>query len=386
MTRMLRSGDGRVTSIELFYDLVYVFAVTQLSQLLVEHLSVDGAVQTAVLLAMVWQVWVYTVWMTNYLHPNRPVVRCALVVLMLASLVFAAAVPEAFGSLGLLVAVLYAAMQVGRSLFAALVLHGHALEMVFWRAGAWCVLGAVPMLLGAAVHGHARAALWALAVVIELVGAAFGFVTPGIGRSATSDWTIDGGHFAERCQAFVLIALGESIVVSGGRLSALLAGDIAASRVTAFLTAFVGAVALWWVYFDRAADDSARVIDESDDPGRLGRNAFHWVHPLIIAGIIVSAAADEVVLTDPLRRGVMSTSWLVLGGVGLFLAGHAVFKAVVWHIASWPRIVAVGVLLVLSVVAPHISALTLGIATLVVVIGVAVTDRINHPATLEPVA
>jgi low temperature requirement protein LtrA len=128
------------------------------------------------------------------------------------------------------------------------------------------------------------------------------------------------------------------------------------------------------------------VIDDSDDPGRLARNAFHWVHPLIVAGIIVSAAADEVVLDDPTRRGVFATSWLVVGGVALFLAGHAVFKAVVWRLVSWPRVIAVAVLLLLLLLAPHVSALTLGIATLVVVIAVAVADRVTHPSTLaEPV-
>ena len=187
-------------------------------------------------------------------------------------------------------------------------LHGHRLEFVFWR------------------------------------GAAIGFPTPGIGRSDTSDWTIDGRHFAERCQAFVLIALGESIVVSGARLTDLLHAHLDTSRVVAFGTAFVAAVALWWVYFDRSAADSADAIARSDDPGRLGRNAFHWVHPIIVAGIIVSAAADEVVLAHPAARGVMSTSWLVLGGVALFLAGHAIFKAIVWRVVSWPRVVAVLVL------------------------------------------
>ena len=230
MPRVLRAGDGRVTQIELFFDLVYVFAVTQLAHLLVTHTTVDGAVRTAVLLAMVWQVWVYTTWMTNYLDPDTQPVRLGLIALMLASLVLAAAIPEAFGSRGWLVASMYVAMQVGRSLIVAVGLHGHRLEFVFWRAGAWCLLGAVPMLIGAAVHGHAREALWALAVAIEIGGAAIGFPTPGIGRSATSEWTIDGRHFAERCQAFVLIALGESLVVSGGRLTELLHAHLDTSR------------------------------------------------------------------------------------------------------------------------------------------------------------
>jgi low temperature requirement protein LtrA len=380
---MLRDGDGRVTQIELFYDLVYVFAVTQLSSFLVHHQTLEGAVETAVLLAMVWQVWVYTTWMTNYLDPNRSAVRLALVVLMLASLVLAAALPFAFSSRGLVVAIVYLAMQLGRSVFVIWAVRGHELRWTFWRALSWSGLAVVPMLCGVAVDGYARAALWAVAVALELVGAAIGFATPFLGRSKTADWTIDGGHFAERCQAFVLIALGESIVLTGATLSGIVGGaHSAGSSYVAFGLAFFGAVALWWVYFDRAAGDSARVIDSSDDPGRLGRNAFHWVHPLIVAGIIVTAAADDVVLHAPSEHGRMATSWLVVGGVALFLGGHAVFKAVVWRIPSWPRIVAVAVLLALLVLAPHVSALTLAVAVLAVVTAVAVADRLQHPATL----
>jgi low temperature requirement protein LtrA len=380
---MLRDGQARVTQIELFYDLVYVFAITQLARLLVDHLSVSGAVQTAVLLAMIWQVWVYTTWMTTYLDPERQAVRLALIVLMLASLALAAAVPFAFVSRGLLVAVLYVAIQVGRSLFTVWALHGDRLRMTYWRAMSWSLLAAIPLLAGAFMHGYARAGLWALAVAIELVGAAFGFATPFLGRALTSDWTIVGNHFAERCQAFVLIALGESIVVTGATLSGLVGSDdAAAERYAAFVIAFAGTVALWWIYFDRAAADSAEVIARSDDPGRLGRSAFHWVHPLIVAGIIVSAAADEVVLHDPSSRGVLSTSWLVVGGAALFLFGHAVFKAVMWHVVSWPRVVGAAVLFALLAVAPHVTALTLSVAALVVVLAVAVADRVTHPAVL----
>jgi low temperature requirement protein LtrA len=367
---------SRVTNTELFYDLVYVFAVTQLSHVLVTH--PESWFQTAVLLAMVWQIWVYTTWMTNYLDPDRTAMRIALLGLMFASLVLAASIPDAFGSRGWVIAIAYVVMQVGRGLFIIWALRGEVLQLAFVRITAWCALGAVPILLGAVAHGHVREGLWLLGVAVELGGAAIGFHVPGIGRSATNDWTIDGGHFAERCQAFVLIALGESVVVTGARLSALHA--TAASDVAAFVLAFLGVVGLWWIYFDRAAEDSAEVIAASDDPGRLGRNAFHWVHPLIVGGIIVSAAADEVVIGEPTEHGTMTTSWLVLGGVALFLAGHAVFKAILWRTLSWPRIVGVVVLLACLPLGPHVAPLLLGLIDLVVVLGVIVADRMLHPS------
>jgi low temperature requirement protein LtrA len=375
-THVLRR-DGSVTGIELFFDLVYVFAVTQLSHLLVRHTSVVGATETAVLLAMVWQVWVYTTWVTNYLDPNHIPMRVLLVVLMLGSLVMATALPRAFEDRGVVVAVTYLAMQLGRAVFAIVALRGEPLQRTFQRVFVWSTASGIVVLCGLLVAGEARAGLWALAIAIDLVGAAIGFPVPVLGRSVTADWTISGGHFAERCQAFVLIALGESIVVTGSTFADL--EHPSGAQVTAFVVAFASSLALWWIYFDRAAEDSTRVIAESDDPGRLGRNAFHWVHPLIIAGIIVAAAADDHVLAEPEAHGVMATAWLVLGGVVLYLGGHAAFKAIVWHVVSWPRIVGLVVLLALFALAPHVTALTLAIAALAVVVAVAVADRVQHP-------
>jgi low temperature requirement protein LtrA len=370
----LRQAEA-VTPIELFFDLVYVFAVTQLSELLANRHTVDGAIQTAVLLALVWQIWVYTTWAVNYLDPNRDPARVMLIALMAGSLVLAAAVPEAFDNRGLLVAITYVAMQLGRVLFVIWALKGERLQIVFLRILPWTTVSSAVVLLGGFEHGHVRALLWAGAIVIDLIGAAFGFYVPGLGGSATTEWTISGAHFAERCQAFVLIALGESIIIIGRLLPI---EHPTGHGIVAFGTAFAGAVALWWVYFDRAAQDSAHVIAASRDPGRLARSAFHWIHPLIIGGIIVTAAADSRVLHAPTARSDATTAWLVLGGAALFLAGHALFKAVVWRIASWPRIVAVVVLAAMGLLAPHVAGLTLAICTVAVVVAVAIADRVLH--------
>ena len=377
----LRRGEDadRVTNVELFFDLVYVFAVTQLAHVLVAQPTVEGAVHAVVLLAMVWQVWVYTTWAINYLDPGRYAVRLMLLVLMGASLVLAAELPHAFTNRGLLVASLYAGMQIARCLFAIWALRGERLQLVFVRILPWSTTSSAVAIAGAFVDGWARAALWAAAVAIDLIGAAVGFFVPGIGRSTTTDWTISGSHFAERCQAFVLIALGESVVVTGAHLAAV--PSPSGEDMAVFAVAFAGTVALWWVYFDRSAEDSAERIATSADPGSLARSAFHWVHPVIIAGIIVAAAADETVLEHPAEHADAVTAWLVLGGTALYLAGHALFKWVMWRVVSWPRLIAVLVLLVLVPVAAHVSRLTLAGIALAVVIAVAVVDRmIGHSA------
>ena len=296
-----RSGVQRVTNIELFFDLVYVFAITQLSHYLLGHADVRGALQAGLLLVMVWLVWSYTTWVTNWLDPELMAVRLLLVVLMLISLAMSASLPRAFEDLGLWVGGAYAVQQIGRTVFMVIALRGHPLEANFQRILAWCVVSSAFAVAGGLAHGNARALLWLVAVCVDLLGGMVGFYTPGLGRSRTSDWTIEGGHFAERCQAFILIALGESIVIIGATLTGV--KEVTVASVTAFVIAFVGSVAMWWLYFDQSAGAAAQMIARSDDPGRLGRSAYHLIHPVMVAGIIVSAAADEKVLSDPGAAG-----------------------------------------------------------------------------------
>jgi low temperature requirement protein LtrA len=388
LVRERATGRRRVTNIELFFDLVYVFAITQLSDFLLGHRTALGALQAALLLAMVWLLWAYTTWVTNWFDPDKVPVRLLLLGLMLVSLAMSAALPGAFRSTGWLVGLAYAVMQIGRSAFAVVALRGQPpggeylpLARNYQRILLWCcVSGALAVAGGLAPGTLARALLWLAAVGVDLLGGAVGFFTPGLGRARTQEWNIEGGHFAERCQAFILIAFGESIVVTGATLAGLIAGPLArpgaqhAPTVLAFLVAFSGSVALWWLYFDRSADEGARLIAASSDPGRLGRSAYHYIHPLMVGGIILTAAADDVVLTTPRSVGVASTAWLVLGGPALYVAGHLAFKLNVWRRVSWPRVAALIVLALLGLLAPHVSALALSACAAATVVAVAVAD------------
>jgi low temperature requirement protein LtrA len=369
-----REGEQRVTNVELFFDLVYVFAVTQLSHHLLQHATVEGLLQTLLLLAIVWLAWAYTMWVTNWFDPDRLPVRAMLVVQMLASLVLSIGLPEAFGHRAMLVAGAYVAMQVGRTIFVIVATPGWELRRNFERVLVWCLASGVLYIAGALAHGHTRELLWLLGISVDLGGAAVGFFTPGLGRSRTTEWTIEGAHMAERCQLFVIIALGESIVVIGSTAAVL--HPVHSSQIAAFVTAFAGSVALWWIYFDRSAVEAARVVAAAEDPGRLGTVAYHWIHPIMIAGIIIAAAADERVLEHPGAHAETSTAWMVLGGTALFLAGHAAFKAAVWRVVPWTRLAAIAVLALLLVVAGHLAALTLAIVTVLVAAAVAVADRL----------
>ena len=308
-------------------------------------------------------------------------VRILLVLLMLVSLAMSAALPRAFGGgglvgAGLVVGCAYAVQQVGRSIFMVVALRGPAsasLRRNFQRILAWCVLSGAFAVAGGLVHGWPRDLLWVLVVVTDVTGGLLGFRTPGLGRSRTSDWTIEGGHFAERCQAFILIALGESIVITGATMSAMRHVD--APTVVAFVVAFAGSVALWWLYFDRAAEASTAVIASAADPGAVARAAYHLIHPVMVAGIIVAAAADEKLLADPTAEATVPSAWLILGGPALFVAGHAAFKYAVWRKVPWTRLAGVAGLALLALTVPVLPEVALAACAAAVVAAIAASDR-----------
>jgi low temperature requirement protein LtrA len=381
LRRERTGGQSRVTNIELFFDLVYVFAVTQLSHYLLRHLTVTGGLQVALLLVMVWLLWAYTTWAANWLDPDRIPVRLMLLALMLVSLVMSAGLPQAFGDGGLLVGGAYAVMQVGRSLFVVWAVPAGTLRRNFERILCWCCVSGALAVAGGLAGGGAREGLWLAAVGVDLAGSQTGFWTPGLSRSRTQEWDIEGSHFAERCQAFILIALGESIVAIGATLSEL--RGLTGAALAAFIIAFVGSVALWWLYFDRSAEASTRVVASSTDPGRLGRSAYHFIHPIMVAGIIVVAVADELAIAHPGGHTGAALSTVVLGGPALFLAGHALFKWAVFHRLSVSRLLALLALVALIPVSLLVPPLALAVAVTVVIITVAVSDTYTGRHTIS---
>jgi low temperature requirement protein LtrA len=294
--------------------------------------------------------------------------------LMLVSLAMSVSLPRAFGDLGLWVGGAYAVQQTGRTVFMVIALRGHPLAANFRRILVWCLVSSALAIGGGVTHGLARELLWLAAVCVDVTGGLVGFATPGLGRSVTSDWTIEGGHFAERCQAFILIALGESIVIIGTTLAGV--PSPTPSRIAGFVVAFLTSVTLWWLYFDSSAEAAAEKIAQSKDPGRLGRSAYHLIHPVMVAGIIVTAAADEEVLAAPGATATTAAAWMILGGPALFLAGHAAFKYVIWGYISWPRLAAVAALALLALAAKAVPALALATCAAAVISVVAVSDRV----------
>jgi low temperature requirement protein LtrA len=372
---VLRRRDHRahVTHVELFFDLVFVFAVTQLSHTLVEHLSLAGALQTAFLLLAVWWVWMYTAWFTNWVDPDRPPVRLLLFLAMLAGLLMSASLPNAFGHEGLLFAIAYSFIQVGRTVFIVIASRGHdeVVHRNFLRILAWLLLSAVLWISGGLASGAERVLLWVAALSLEIFGPTIGYFVPGLGRSRTSDWKIDGAHMAERCALFVIIALGESILVTGATAASRPATTPA---VCAFVIAFLGSVAMWWIYFNIGAERGSRQIAGSDDPGRVARAVYTYFHIPIIAGIVVCAVADEITIAHP--DGHMSPAYAgcLLGGPALYLVGNLFFKRASAKYYPLSHLVGLGLLALAVPVAMFMTPLMLGAATTAVLIIVAVWE------------
>ena len=380
----VRHGHSRVTFVELFFDLVFVFAVTQLSHGLLEHLTPLGALQTAILMLAVWWAWIDNAWLTNWLDPERAPVRMLLFVLMLLGLVVSASIPEAFAARALPFALAYAALEILPKLFMlwALKKHDAGNQRNFVRITIWRALGAACWLAGGFVDGPARLAFWGLALAIDTASPLFGFFVPGLGRSSTADWNVEGAHMAERCGLFVIIALGESILITGQTFAGL---AWTGATLAAFVNALVASVAMWVVYFNIGAERSSRVFAGSADPGRLARSGYTYMHIPIVAGIIVAAVADELMLHHPGGHTDLKTAVVILGGPALYLAGNSLFK---WLTAPWAPLshtVGLGLLALLILAVPFLPPLALSAAATAVLILVAVWEwvslglRADHP-------
>ncbi|MEV4220731.1 low temperature requirement protein A [Nonomuraea sp. NPDC049725] len=349
-----RVRAAKVVPIELFFDLVYVFAITQLSHLLLEHLDAAGAAQTLLLTLAVWWAWMYATWTTNYLDPDHPAMRLTMAGMMLAGLAMAAALPQAFGARALWFALAYVTIQVGRAAVAAVAARREPIGHTFRLILAWHVVSAALWIGGALAGGGAQVALWIAALLVEYAAPWHGYRMPLLGRATTTEWSIDGGHMAERCQLFVILALGESVLITGLTLAEN--DHLSAATVAAFAIAFLTSVAMWWVYFDRTADAAAEKVAESDDTGRLGRSAYTYSHIPIVAGVIVAAVGDELAIAHPLGHTTAGAALTILGGPALFLAGHAVFQRVVFGTLPTGRLIAAALLVATAVAVPLTSA------------------------------
>lgn len=329
MSRYLRNSspneEAHASNLELFYDLVFVLAVTQVSHLLLDDLTWGGAGRSLLVLLVIWWAWTYTTWVTNMLDPDAIVVRLLVLSLMFASLVMAVAIPDAFGSRGLLFAGAYVAIQVGRTAFLAFVVAGrgspertpatHILTWFLASCGFW--------LAGGLASGSSRVTLWLIAIAIDYAAPLVFYRVPGRRRLSPDSWDVETSHFAERFQLFIIIALGESIVVTGATTAEL---TLDTARFAAFGLAFLSTAAFWWLYFDFVAPIAQRRLALARESTRLARDGYTYLHVVIVAGIIVTAVGDEIVIAHPLDRLPAPELVALVAGPTIYLLGHTLFR------------------------------------------------------------
>ncbi|MEH0936543.1 low temperature requirement protein A [Micromonospora psammae] len=379
---LLRGGTSspRASFLELFFDLVFVFALTRVSQMLIDDVSTHGpyllrqAAETVVLFLALWMVWSVTAWATSVYEPESSGIQLVVVAAMFAALVMAVALPRAFEERALVFALGYVAIQVGRPLLITLLLGRHPRRAVTLRLLCWSAISAVAWLAGA-VLPSARAVLWTLALAWDYAGLALGWPVPGRGSTRASEWAVTGEHLAERYQQFFLIALGETILVIGLTFSS---GDFSSTGAgaVAFALSFVTTALLWRIYFHRAGHVLTEAIRVARSPGLLGESAS-WTHLVIVAGVLLTGVGYELVITHP--HGRTAPGWLVfvLAGPALFLAARARFEYEIFGRVSRSRVIGVVLLVALAPVALHlppVGALTLSV---LVLSGIAVADAVR---------
>ncbi|MEO6032427.1 MAG: low temperature requirement protein A [Burkholderiaceae bacterium] len=369
---------AKVSMVELFFDLVFVFAITQLSHSLLARLTPLGAVQTVMLLLAVWSLWSYTAWATNVLDPERIPVRLLLFALMLLGLVVSTSIPSAFNGGASSFAIGYVLMHTLRCSFVLGAARDEApnRRQNFRRNLFWVVVPAPLWFAGALAGPEQRLVWWMAAIGIEFISPWLLFWTPGLGRSKTTEWVVDGAHMAERCALFVIIALGESLLITGATFAA---EPFTARGAAGLASAFFATVAMWWIYFHEGAEHAARQMAKAVDPGRVARVAYSYLHIAIVAGIIVSAVADEIVLVHPGHAGAAAMA-AVIGGPALFLLGCTLFKWVSYDRSTPPLSHSVGLLalgaLFAVAQAQGFSTLQLGIVTAAILVLVAVWETL----------
>jgi low temperature requirement protein LtrA len=352
-----REGE-RVTPLELFFDLVFVLAITQCTALMSHDQTWSGLAQGLLILGVLWWAWVGYAWLTSVIDPEEGVVRLVIFVAMAALLIVSLSVQEAFGNLALTFAL---GIGVFRTAHIAL----------FWLAGAddrdlrrsvvglavSTAVGVGILVIASLFDGLAQGALWALAIFLDMAGPYF-FGADG--------WKLVPGHFAERHGLIVIIALGESIVALGiGASGALDLGIGTAAVLGIFLAA-----ALWWTYFDVVALISARRLGEAEvgrEQNELARDSYSYVHLLMVAGIVLMALGMKVTIGHYDENLHDVPAFALLGGLAIYLLGLVAFRYRQVHTINRKRLGLAIVLLFLVPVATAMPAL-ISVAVAVVLI------------------
>jgi len=315
---LLAGPERRTGAVELLWDLVFVFAVTQVTALLSHDLAWAGLGRSMLVLALMWWAWSAFVWAANAEEERSRELRALLLAAMVLIFISGLALPRAFGAEATLFAVTYAGVRLLHlTLYADASRRGNAAWTAIAGFALTVVVGMALLVAGSLLHGSARVALWTLAALIDYAGPAW--LTRerlrGLQRVAVA-------HFAERYGLFIIICLGESIIAAG-----VGAADrpLDAKLVVAVALSLTTTIALWWVYFDRRAEEAERRLRDHHDPVLAAADAYSYIHLILVAGIIVFAVGVKAAIHDVGEPLGDATRLALCAGVALYLIGHAAF-------------------------------------------------------------
>ncbi|KXF49175.1 hypothetical protein AXA44_26140 [Rhodococcus sp. SC4] len=362
-------NDRNVRPLELFFDLVYVFAIGQLTHHLLAHLTWTGLVETLVLYFAVFLAWAYTSWAGTLTDPDTSSVRMMLLVIMLLGLFMNVAIPEAFGEAGWLFVAAYLTIQIGRTLWLLTTGLDEVMRRHFQRALVWLVATAPLWVAGAVVEGPLRLVLWGVATVVDLAGLLSAHPFPGK-RFHSERLDFAAEHHFERSRLFFMIALGETVLTTG---AAVAGAPLVPMTLFTGVVALIGTIALWWVYFRRSERVAVRQAVADRDPVKISRYATNTLL-VMVAGLLAIAVGDELVIAHPTGHADATTNALLFGGPFLFFAAQSWYMRVVMGDVPLSRPVALVVLVALAVATLPAPLYVAGCAALAVVLGVAIAD------------
>jgi low temperature requirement protein LtrA len=357
--------ERRTSSVELFWDLVFAFAITQVATLLAKHLTWAGFGRAMLVLALVWWAWSAFVWAANAQASDSPVLRLTLLVASAFIFVSGLAIPGAFGSESVLFTVTYAVV---RFLHLALYVDASKRGNAAWSAIAGfavtVAIGMALLIAGATTTGSTRIALWAAAVAIDYAGPAW--LTRERLRSLQR---VAVAHFAERYSLFVIICLGESIVAIGVG-AATGHHPVSAELITVVALGLLIAAAMWWTYFDRFAALAEQRLRLHRDPVIAAADGYSYLHLVIVAGIITFAAAVRQLARAPGASPSESIRLALCGGVALYLIGHVAFASRIARTLTYEKLAVVVALAMLFALGGGLAgaALAAGITALLVIL------------------
>jgi low temperature requirement protein LtrA len=351
------ADEQRVRPLELLFDLVFVFAVTQVTTLMARNPTWHGLGHGLLVLGALWWAWASYSWLTNSIDPEQGGVRLVIFAAMAAMLVASLATPLAFSGNGVIFGCAY---LIVRALHVVLYVYGaqdHGVRRAVLRLAPSSMAGSVLLVLaGIASGGVLRIALWCLALAIDYLGVLF---------SGTGGWRVSAGHFAERYGLIVLIAIGESVVAIG----AASGRPLDAGTITAAVLGMAIAGCLWWAYFDVVAIVAERRLRSLAGPerARLARDSYSYLHLLMVTGIVLVSVGIKQTLADVSAPLHTVRAVALCGGVALYLVAHILFRLRNVHSVNRPRVVAAALCVALIPAAASVEAL-IALATVAAVL------------------